>query len=119
MHEFVASTTNLKKAKGRPGPRRWERLLEEGFHAPTVYFPLIVDEALMIEPTETESPQTVAALAQALLDIANDAEGVPAQAPRTTPVGPRRRSPGRPAPCFRPGTRSSPPAKVAATPGTR
>jgi glycine dehydrogenase subunit 2 len=87
MHEFVASTTSLKKAKGVRALDVGKRLLEEGFHAPTVYFPLIVDEALMIEPTETESPQTVAALAQSLLDIAADAEGVPAQAPRTTPVG--------------------------------
>src|ERR1035438_3427145 len=45
-------------------------LLEEGFHSPTVYFPLIVDEALMIEPTETESPQTLAALADALERVA-------------------------------------------------
>jgi len=87
MHEFVASTTNLKKAKGVRALDVGKRLLEEGFHAPTVYFPLIVDEALMIEPTETESPQTVAALAAALIAIAADPEGVPALAPRTTPVG--------------------------------
>jgi glycine dehydrogenase subunit 2 len=87
MHEFVASTTTLKKAKGVRALDVGKRLLEEGFHAPTVYFPLIVDEALMIEPTETESPQTVAALAEALITIAADPEGIPAQAPRTTPVG--------------------------------
>src|SRR5262249_53698893 len=87
MHEFVASTTGLKKAKGVRALDVAKRLLEEGFHAPTVYFPLIGDEALMIEPTETESPQTVAALADALLAIAADDEGVPEQAPRTTPVG--------------------------------
>jgi glycine dehydrogenase subunit 2 len=87
MHEFVASTTNLKRAKGIRALDVGKRLLEEGFHAPTVYFPLIVDEALMIEPTETESPQTVAALAEALVEIAGDAEGVGATAPRTTPVG--------------------------------
>jgi glycine dehydrogenase subunit 2 len=87
MHEFVASTTSLKKHKGVRALDVAKRLLEEGFHAPTVYFPLIVDEALMIEPTETESPQTVAALAEALRVIAADPEGVPAQAPRTTPVG--------------------------------
>ncbi|HZN16539.1 MAG TPA: aminomethyl-transferring glycine dehydrogenase subunit GcvPB, partial [Acidimicrobiales bacterium] len=63
MHEFVASTTSLKKASGLKAIDVAKRLLEEGFHAPTTYFPLIVDEALMIEPTETESPQTVAALA--------------------------------------------------------
>ena len=68
-----------------------KRLLEEGFHAPTVYFPLIVDEALMIEPTETESPQTLAALADALERIAEEASSpdgpaAAAAAPRTTPV---------------------------------
>jgi glycine dehydrogenase subunit 2 len=87
MHEFVASTTNLKKEKGIRALDVGKRLLEEGFHAPTVYFPLIVDEALMIEPTETESPQTVAALADALVRIAGDAEGDSQLAPRTTPVG--------------------------------
>jgi glycine dehydrogenase subunit 2 len=60
--------------------------LEEGFHAPTVYFPLIVDEALMIEPTETESPQTLEALAEALERIAQDSVDAAHEAPRTTPV---------------------------------
>jgi glycine dehydrogenase subunit 2 len=87
MHEFVASTSNLKRAKGVRALDVGKRLLEEGFHAPTVYFPLIVDEALMIEPTETESPQTLAALAEALITIAADPVGEPALAPRSTPVG--------------------------------
>ena len=87
MHEFVASTTSLKKEKSLRALDVGKRLLEEGFHAPTVYFPLIVDEALMIEPTETESPQTLAALADALIRIASDPEGEGAKAPRTTPVG--------------------------------
>jgi glycine dehydrogenase subunit 2 len=87
MHEFVASTTTLKKSKSLRALDVGKRLLEEGFHAPTVYFPLIVDEALMIEPTETESPETLAALADALIEIASDAEGISALAPRTTPVG--------------------------------
>jgi glycine dehydrogenase subunit 2 len=64
-----------------------KRLLEEGFHAPTVYFPLVVPEALMIEPTETESPETVAALAEALVAIAKESPGTASAAPRTTPVG--------------------------------
>jgi glycine cleavage system P protein (glycine dehydrogenase) subunit 2 len=85
MHEFVASTTSLKKASGLKALDVAKRLLEEGFHAPTVYFPLIVDEALMIEPTETESPQTVAALADALKRIAASPDDAKA-APRTTPV---------------------------------
>jgi glycine dehydrogenase subunit 2 len=86
MHEFVASTTSLKKQAGLKAIDVAKRLLEEGFHAPTVYFPLIVEEALMIEPTETESPQTLAALGDALELIARAPEGAQA-APRTTPVG--------------------------------
>jgi glycine dehydrogenase subunit 2 len=87
MHEFVASTTTLKKGKGLRALDVGKRLLEEGFHAPTVYFPLIVEEALMIEPTETESPETLAALADALIQIASEPEGEGSAAPRTTPVG--------------------------------
>ena len=63
-----------------------KRMLEEGFHSPTVYFPLIVDEALMIEPTETESPETLEALAQAFERIATESHDQAADAPRTTPV---------------------------------
>jgi glycine dehydrogenase subunit 2 len=86
MHEFVASTTSLKKARGLKAIDVAKRLLEEGFHAPTVYFPLIVDEALMIEPTETESLQTLEALAEALERIAQDTAEAAHDAPRTTPV---------------------------------
>ncbi|HEV7888729.1 MAG TPA: aminomethyl-transferring glycine dehydrogenase subunit GcvPB [Acidimicrobiales bacterium] len=86
MHEFVASTKSLKKAAGLRALDVAKRLLEEGFHSPTVYFPLIVEEALMIEPTETESPQTLEDLADALERIAADPEDA-ALAPRTTPVG--------------------------------
>ncbi len=64
-----------------------KRLLEEGFHAPTVYFPLIVEEALMIEPTETRVPQTLEALASALLDIAGDDPDAVKASPVRTPVG--------------------------------
>ena len=87
MHEFVASTATLKKSKALRALDVGKRLLEEGFHAPTIYFPLIVEEALMIEPTETESPETVAALADALIAIAAEPEGEAAAAPRSTPVG--------------------------------
>jgi glycine dehydrogenase subunit 2 len=91
MHEFVAATTTLKRDVGVKAVDVAKRLLEEGFHAPTVYFPLIVEEALMIEPTETESPQTLAALGDALerIAIAARADGgaaEAAEAPRTTPV---------------------------------
>jgi glycine dehydrogenase subunit 2 len=87
----VASSASLKKAYGVKALDLAKRLIEEGFHPPTMYFPLIVDEALMVEPTETESPQTVEALAQAMRRIAEevasgDADGARA-APRTTPVG--------------------------------
>jgi glycine dehydrogenase subunit 2 len=85
MHEFVASTTSLKKQSGLKAVDVAKRLLEEGFHAPTVYFPLIVEEALMIEPTETESLQTLEALGDALEDIARNPDGAQ-DAPRTTPV---------------------------------
>ena len=86
MHEFVASAATLKRTSHLRAVDVAKRLLEEGFHAPTVYFPLIVEEALMIEPTETESPQTLEALAQALERIAAVPDGA-AAAPRTTPVG--------------------------------
>jgi glycine dehydrogenase subunit 2 len=92
MHECVVSADSLEKATGLRALDVGKRLLELGFHAPTVYFPLIVHEALMIEPTETESPQTVAALAEALVHIATEAKeagnaGDAKAAPRTTPVG--------------------------------
>jgi len=92
MHECVLSATSLKKATGVRALDVAKRLLEEGFHAPTVYFPLTVDEALMIEPTETESLQTLEALAGALEAIAADAAedgGIDRAhaAPRATPVG--------------------------------
>ena len=79
----------MKRKTGVKGLDVAKRLLEEGFHSPTVYFPLIVDEALMFEPTETESLQTLEALADALDRIALEAESDPDSlhaAPRTTPV---------------------------------
>ena len=91
MHECVLSASSLKRATGVKAIDVAKCLLEEGFHAPTVYFPLIVDEALMIEPTETESLQTLEALAAALERIAARAatpEGArhAAEAPHATPV---------------------------------
>ena len=89
MHEVVFAASTLRKEHGVKALDVAKRLLEEGFHAPTVYFPLIVDEALMIEPTETESLQTLEALAEALELIAGEAasEGERSRsAPRTTPV---------------------------------
>jgi glycine dehydrogenase subunit 2 len=90
MHEVVLSTRTLKQEHGVRALDVAKRLLEEGFHSPTVYFPLIVEEALMIEPTETESPQTLEALAESLERIAYEAatgpEGELAESPRHTPV---------------------------------
>jgi glycine dehydrogenase subunit 2 len=89
MHECVLSATNLKSTYGVRGLDVAKALLEEGFHSPTVYFPLIVDEALMFEPTETESLQTLEALAQAVERIAQRAKTDPdslRRAPQTTPV---------------------------------
>ena len=90
MHECVVTATALKEATGVRALDVAKSLLDEGFHAPTVYFPLIVDEALMIEPTETESPETLEALAQALERIVARAHDDPARvhaAPQATPVG--------------------------------
>ncbi len=90
MHEVVLSARSLKQDHGVRALDVAKRLLEEGFHAPTVYFPLVVDEALMIEPTETESPQTLEALAESLERIAAEAatmgEGWLADFPHNTPV---------------------------------
>jgi len=89
MHEVVLAASTLRKQHGVKALDVAKRLLEEGFHSPTVYFPLIVDEAIMIEPTETESLQTLEALADALEAIAVEAQadgGEAALAPRTTPV---------------------------------
>jgi glycine dehydrogenase subunit 2 len=65
-------------------------LIDRGFHPPTIYFPLIVPEALMIEPTETESRETVDAFIEAMIEIAKLAETDPeavTRCPVTTPVG--------------------------------
>jgi glycine dehydrogenase subunit 2 len=89
MHEVVFSGSR-QRAKG---VRTWDiakRLIDYGFHPPTVYFPLIVDEALMIEPTETESKEALDAFCDALLAIAREAEEEPEvvlAAPHTTPIG--------------------------------
>jgi len=89
MHEVVLTATPLKRSSSVRALDVGKRLLEEGFHAPTVYFPLVVDEALMVEPTETESPQTLVALAEAFERIAADALVDPERAraaPMSTPV---------------------------------
>jgi glycine dehydrogenase subunit 2 len=75
MHEFVASARNLRRERKVSAMDVAKRLLDFGYHAPTVYFPLVVPEALMIEPTETESKETLDAFADTLLRIhGEDAE---------------------------------------------
>ena len=88
MHEFVMSAAALKKY-GIKALDVAKSLLDKGFHAPTVYFPLIVEEAMLVEPTETEALETLEAFAEALLQIAREAAENPEAlqgAPRTTPV---------------------------------
>ncbi|MEW4570069.1 aminomethyl-transferring glycine dehydrogenase subunit GcvPB [Tautonia sp. JC769] len=86
MHEFVASARSMARDRGVRAMDIGKRLIDYGFHAPTVYFPLIVSEALMIEPTETESKETLDAFARALLSIAEEAPDLLHAAPVTTPV---------------------------------
>lgn len=87
MHEFVAMGDIA------PGIHTLDiakRLIDYGFHPPTIYFPLIVPEALMIEPTETESKRNLDAFVEAMLAIAEEAKSSPEllhEAPSTTPVG--------------------------------
>lgn len=89
MHEFVMSLSDLKKKSGVSAMDIAKGLLDNGIHPPTMYFPLIVDEALMIEPTETESKETldeVAAVFKKLYEMAEgDVEKLHA-APVHTPV---------------------------------
>lgn len=89
MHEFVADSSWQKKEFGVNTLDIAKRLLDKGFHAPTIYFPLIVPEAMMIEPTETESKQSLDSFAAAMLEIAQEIRENPEmlhEAPLTTPV---------------------------------
>jgi len=89
MHEFVLSGRPAKKELGVQTLDIAKRLLDYGFHPPTVYFPLLVEEALMVEPTETETRESLDAFADAIERILAEAEQDPEiakQAPYTTPV---------------------------------
>jgi len=89
MHEFVASASALKAATGVRTLDVAKRLIDKGFHPPTIYFPLTVEEAMLIEPTETESLETLDAFADAMLEIAREAHADPElvkSAPHTAPV---------------------------------
>ncbi|MGH2783741.1 MAG: aminomethyl-transferring glycine dehydrogenase subunit GcvPB [Actinomycetota bacterium] len=88
MHEFVL-TARKQKARGAKAMDIAKRVLDYGFHAPTVYFPLIVDEAMMVEPTETEAVETLDAFADALIAVDAEIEGNLdglKSAPHTAPI---------------------------------
>jgi glycine dehydrogenase subunit 2 len=90
MHEFVLGGEPMKRELQLRTLDLAKRLLDFGFHPPTVYFPLLVDEALMVEPTETETRETLDAFAEAIAAILREAEGegpeVARGAPYSTPV---------------------------------
>ncbi len=90
MHEFVIDLSRLKAETGVTAMDVAKRLLDFGIHPPTMYFPLIVHEALMVEPTETESPETLDKAAELFLQIWQEAHDDPEllhTAPHTTPIG--------------------------------
>ncbi|MEK7309588.1 MAG: aminomethyl-transferring glycine dehydrogenase subunit GcvPB [Planctomycetota bacterium] len=90
MHECVLDATIQLKKFGVRTLDIAKRLLDYGYHPPTIYFPLIVHEALMIEPTETESKETLDEFIKVMIAIAKEAETTPdvvKSAPTTTPVG--------------------------------
>ena len=88
-HEFVLSGAPMKQELGIRTLDLAKRLLDHGVHPPTVYFPLIVDEALLIEPTETETKETLDRFAEIVAEILREAREDPEvarNAPYTTPV---------------------------------
>ncbi|MGX6447369.1 aminomethyl-transferring glycine dehydrogenase subunit GcvPB [Patulibacter sp. S7RM1-6] len=89
MHEFVLSGGPMKRELGIRTLDLAKRLLDHGFHPPTVYFPLLVDEALLVEPVETEARETLDAFAAAIAEIVREAKDDPTiaqNAPYSTPV---------------------------------
>ena len=89
MHEFIETAKELKASYGIKAMDIAKRLLDYGFYAPTICFPLIVEEALMVEPSETESRQTLEAFAEALKAITREAREIPSRvqkAPHRMPV---------------------------------
>lgn len=89
MHEFVLSALNTKKEFGVNAMSVGKRLIDFGFHPPTVYFPLIVPEALMIEPTETENKQTLDRFIAAMEQISEEIREAPDTvntAPHNAPI---------------------------------
>ena len=88
-HEFIVTLKALKEKTGVTAMDFAKRLLDKGFHAPTTYFPLLVPECLLIEPTETESKETLDAFVAAMQEVLQEAFDSPElvkSAPHTTPV---------------------------------
>jgi len=88
-HEFVASAQRLRAETGVRMLDIAKRLVDKGFHPPTIYFPLTVEECMLVEPTETESVETIDAFADALIEIAAEARHDPdlvREAPHDSPV---------------------------------
>ena len=84
-HEFVLSGSK-QKAEGKRTLDMAKRLMDYGFHGSTVYFPLIVEEAMMVEPTESEPKEELDAFCDALLKIADEPADLVTDTPKTTPV---------------------------------
>jgi glycine dehydrogenase subunit 2 len=76
-HEFIVSCKPLKDATGISAMDVAKRLLDKGYHPPTTYFPMLVPECLLIEPTETESKETLDAFVAAMKDIWDEAHATP------------------------------------------
>ena len=114
MHEFVLSGAPMKRELKIRTLDLAKRLLDHGVHPPTVYFPLLVDEALLIEPTETETKETLDRFAEIIAELLREAREDPEvarTAPHTTPgatPGRGRRGP----PSRRPPAALNPPAKM-------
>ena len=88
MHEVLFSGRR-QKAQGAKTLDIAKRMIDYGYHPPTIYFPLVVEEALMIEPTESESKETLDAFCEAMLQIAREAESTPEllrEAPHNAPL---------------------------------
>ncbi|MCC7085228.1 MAG: aminomethyl-transferring glycine dehydrogenase subunit GcvPB [Pirellulales bacterium] len=86
LHEFVATAGKLKADRGVSAMDLAKRLLDYGYHSPTVYFPLTVRESMMIEPTETESKETLDAFAETLFRITEESPELLHEAPHTTTI---------------------------------
>jgi glycine dehydrogenase subunit 2 len=85
-HEFVASASKLKNEKGVKALDIAKRMIDHGIHPPTIYFPMLVDEAMMFEPTEDCSMEDLDNMAKVLISIANEDPGIVKNAPYNSSV---------------------------------